>query len=45
MPGEEAGWGRKAAYYSADTTDLEIGQDVEDAKDEEEAALVCQPLP
>ena len=38
---ETSGWGKKkAAYYSADTTDLEIGQDIEDAKDEEEAAMV-----
>ena len=38
---ERSGWGKKkAAYYSADTTDLEIGQDIEDAKDEEEAAMV-----
>lgn len=37
---EDEGWGRKKkAYYSADTADLEIGQDIEDAKDEEEAAL------
>jgi U3 small nucleolar RNA-associated protein 3 len=39
---EEEGWGRKKkAYYSADTTDLEIGQEFEDAKDEEEAAQVA----
>lgn len=38
---EDEGWGaKKKAYYSGDTADLEIGQDAEDAKDEEEAALV-----
>jgi U3 small nucleolar RNA-associated protein 3 len=32
-------WGtKKSAYYHADTTDLEIGQDEEDAYDEEKAA-------
>lgn len=36
----EKGWGSKKAYWSADTTDLEIGQDVQDAEDEEAAAKV-----
>ena len=35
---EDEGWGRKKSnYYSGDTADLEIGQDVQDAEDEEEA--------
>ena len=34
------GWGKKKAYWSGDTADLEIGQDVQDAEDEEEAAEV-----
>ena len=33
-------WGKKKAYWSGDTADLEIGQDVQDAEDEEEAAKV-----
>lgn len=38
---EDTGWGRKKkAYWSGDTADLEIGQDMEDAEDEEEAAMV-----
>jgi hypothetical protein len=35
-------WGKKKSYYTGDTADLEIGQDVEDAIDEEEAALSLQ---
>lgn len=31
-------WGRKQAYWMGDTADLEIGQDMQDAEDEEEAA-------
>jgi len=40
LHGEEAtNWGnKKASYYSADTADIEIGQDEEDAFVEEEAA-------
>lgn len=39
----EEGWGRKkSAYWSADTADLEIGQDVQDAEDEELAAKDLQ---
>ena len=38
---EEAGWGKKkSTYWSADTADLEIGQDSQDADDEEIAAKV-----
>lgn len=37
---QEEGWGKKKAYWSGDTADLEIGQDVQDAEDEEEAAEV-----
>lgn len=37
---EKDGWGKKKAYWSGDTADLEIGQDVQDAEDEEEAAEV-----
>ena len=40
-PGEDpnSGWGRrKSVFYNGDTADLEIGQDFEDAEDEEEAA-------
>lgn len=37
---KEEGWGKKKAYWSGDTADLEIGQDVQDAEDEEEAAEV-----
>ena len=37
---ESSGWGKKSNYWSGDTADLEIGQDVEDAEDEEEAAKV-----
>ena len=34
----DEGWGRKKSnYYSGDTADLEIGQDVQDAEDEEAA--------
>ena len=40
---EEEGWGRKkSAYWSADTADLEIGQDVQDAEDEELAVKDLQ---
>ena len=35
----QAGWGRKSSYRGGDTADLEIGQDVQDAEDEEEAGL------
>lgn len=35
---EEAGWGRKKkTYWEGDTADLEIGQEMEDALEEEEA--------
>lgn len=34
-------WGKKKTYWSGDTADLEIGQDIEDAEDEETAAKVC----
>lgn len=37
---ETSGWGKKKNFWSADTADLEIGQDVQDAEDEEEAAMV-----
>lgn len=37
-PDDVARWGKKKAYYAGDTADLEIGQDMEDAIDEEEAA-------
>ena len=38
---EEEGWGKKKkTYWSGDTADLEIGQDVQDAEDEEDAAMV-----
>jgi hypothetical protein len=33
-------WGKKKTYWTGDTADLEIGQDVEDAEDEERAAKV-----
>ena len=33
-------WGKKSNYYSGDTADLEIGQDVNDAEDEELAVHV-----
>ena len=33
-------WGKKKAYWNADTADLEIGQEFEDAIDEEEAVKV-----
>jgi hypothetical protein len=32
-------WGRKKNYYNGDTADLEIGQNVQDAEDEEVAAV------
>jgi hypothetical protein len=35
-------WGKKKSYYTGDTADLEIGQEMEDAIDEEEAALSLQ---
>lgn len=38
----EEGWGKKANYWSGDTADLEIGQDQQDAEDEEEAALALR---
>jgi U3 small nucleolar RNA-associated protein 3 len=35
----EDGWGKKKkVYWDGDTADLEIGQDIQDAEDEEEAA-------
>lgn len=34
-------WGKKKTYWTGDTADLEIGQDVQDAEDEEKAAMVC----
>eukprot|EP00752_Nemacystus_decipiens_P007260 g6499.t1 len=38
-----AGWGKsRSSYYNADTADLEIGQEFEDAEAEEEAALELQ---
>ena len=37
---ETSGWGKKKNYWSGDTADLELGQDMQDAEDEEEAALV-----
>jgi hypothetical protein len=33
-------WGKKKTYWSGDTADLEIGQDIEDAIDEENAVKV-----
>lgn len=37
---EEEGWGKKKkTYWTGDTADLEIGQDMEDAEDEEAAAM------
>jgi hypothetical protein len=39
------GWGKKSNYYSGDTADLEIGQDVNDAEDEELAVHVRTPPP
>ncbi len=39
--GKTASWGRKKkTYYSRDTADLEIGQDMDDAIEEEAAAKV-----
>ena len=39
---DEAGkltkWGKKKSYYDGDTADLEIGQEFDDAKEEEKAA-------
>jgi len=41
--GDFRDWGKKkSAYYHGDTADLEIGQDVEDAFEEEEAAKEVQ---
>ena len=37
---EDLSWGKKKSYWDGDTADLEIGQDIQDAKDEEDAALV-----
>jgi hypothetical protein len=42
---ETSGWGKKSNYYSGDTADLEIGQDSDDAEDEELAAEVCSSFP
>lgn len=33
-------WGKKSTFWTGDTADLEIGQDIEDAEDEERAAKV-----
>ncbi len=38
--GKSSGWGKRKAYWAGDTADLEIGQDVQDAEDEAEAAEV-----
>jgi len=35
-------WGKKSHYWSGDTADLEIGQDMQDALDEEDAARDLQ---
>ncbi len=35
-------WGKKRNYWSGDTADLEIGQDMQDALDEEKAANTLQ---
>ena len=35
-------WGKKSHYWAGDTADLEIGQDMQDALDEEEAAKDLQ---
>ena len=35
-------WGKKKHYWAGDTADLEIGQDMQDALDEEEAAQELQ---
>ncbi len=35
-------WGKKRNYWSGDTADLEIGQDMQDALDEEKAANSLQ---
>ena len=41
----DEGWGKKKKnYWSGDTADLEIGQEFEDAEDEEEEAKVCTCL-
>ena len=40
--GKSSSWGKKKAYWDGDTADLEIGQDVQDAEDEEEAAEELQ---
>jgi hypothetical protein len=42
LKGSKEGWGKKKNYYAGDTADLEIGQDVQDAYDEEEAAISLQ---
>jgi len=36
------GWGKKKNYYDGDTADLEIGQELQDAYNEEEAAIELQ---
>ena len=42
----DASWGKKKKnYWEGDTADLEIGQEFEDAQDEEEEAKVPSPLP
>ena len=42
LKGSKERWGKKKNYYAGDTADLEIGQDVQDAYDEEEAAMILQ---
>ena len=45
---QDESWGKKKVYWSGDTADLEIGQEMEDAEDEEKAAKVpessCQSV-
>jgi U3 small nucleolar RNA-associated protein 3 len=42
---QEEGWGKKKKnYWDGDTADLEIGQEFEDAEDEEEEAKVLFEL-
>lgn len=38
--GNSSSWGKKSTYWTGDTADLEIGQDIEDAEEEEAAAEV-----
>lgn len=39
---ETSGWGKRKNFWSGDTADLEIGQDIEDAEDEEDAAMALR---